>query len=457
MSQPKRPADNKYKRARAICRQSKETIVPFPGPSGATGDSTRHLRLCCADRSQVTPVPAFLDALLPPDHLARQIWNWVDRQADLRTIYQTIVVVEDGPGQPATDPKIMATLWLYATTQGVTSARELDELCVKHLDYIWICGGVPMNYHTLSDFRTQHAQALDDLLTQLNKQLQQANLAALENVAQDGIRVRASAGAASFHREPTLEKHLAEAKAALVALQTPESSGTPPLSARQKSARKRAARERVERLEAALAEMPAVRAAKEANEKDEARVSSTDPQARVMKMPDGGYRPAYNVQFATDTEQLVITGVDVTNSGSDKAEMPPMAEQVQERCDQLPENWLMDGGFVSKASVEAGSAKGMCVLAPVPEAKDKDRDPARALPTDSPAVAEWRERMATPEAKETYKLRAATSECVNAQARSSHGLLQFRVRGLVKVLCVALWIALAHNLLILLRHVQLEM
>ncbi len=132
-----------------------------------------------------------------------------------------------------------------------------------------------------------------------------------------------------------------------------------------------------------------------------------------------------------------------------------MVEQVQERCDRLPEDWLMDGGFVSKTAIEVGKDKDMRILAPVPEPKDKDRDPARALPTDSPAVAEWRERMATDEAKETYKLRAATSECVNAQARSSHGLLQFRVRGLVKVLCVALWIAIAHNLLILLRHLPL--
>jgi hypothetical protein len=312
-----------------------------------------------------------------------------------------------------------------------------------------------MNYHTLSDFRTHHAQALDNLLTQMNKPMQEAGLVALENVAQDGIRVRASAGAASFHRQPTLEKQLAEAKAALAALQTPSASAEQASSARQKAARQRAARERVERLEAALGELPAVQAAKDADKKDAARVSSTDPQARVMKMPDGGFRPAYNVQFATDTEHLVITGVDVTNAGSDQAEMSPMAEQVQERCDRLPDNWLMDGSFVNKKAIESGSAQGMCMVAPVPAPKDKDRDPARALPTDSPAVAEWRERMATAEAKETYKLRAATSECVNAQARSSHGLLQFRVRGLGKVLCVALWIALTHNLLIWLRHLPL--
>jgi hypothetical protein len=177
-------------------------------------------------------------------------------------------------------------------------------------------------------------------------------------------------------------------------------------------------------------------------------------------MPDGGFRPAYNVEFATDTTHLVITGVDVTNAGSDKAEMAPMLEQVEERCDRLPDDWLVDGGFVSTAAIEAGSDKQVRLLAPVPKPKDPDRDPALPLATDSPAVAAWRQRMATPEAKATYQLRAATSECVseipilgNAQARSSHGLLQFRVRGLIKVLCVALWIALTHNLLIWVHHV----
>ena len=173
-----------------------------------------------------------------------------------------------------------------------------------------------------------------------------------------------------------------------------------------------------------------------------------------MKMPDGGFRPAYNIEFATDTAHLVITGVDVTNAGSDKAEMAPMLEQVAERCERLPADWLMDGGFVSSAAIEVGADQAVRVLAPVPEPKDPERDPALPLATDSPAVAEWRARMATPEAKATYQLRAATSECVNAQARSSHGLLQFRVRGLIKALCVALWVAITHNLLIWIHHLQ---
>jgi len=366
------------------------------------------------------------------------------------------VVVIGGPGQAATDPQILVALWLYALSQGVTSARELNSLCVEHLAYIWLCGGVTMNYHTLSDFRTRHLLALDDLLTQVLACLDQAGLIAYEHTAQDGMRVRADAGAASFRREATLTKRLAEARAVVAALTAPAvaatETATAARSAREQAAQARAATARVARLEAALAELPAAQAAKPAAEQAEARVSTTDPQARVMKMADGGYRPAYNFEFATDTANRVIVGVDVTNAGSDKAEMAPMIDQVQDRTDRLPADWLMDGGFVTLAAVDTGTDKGVRIVAPVPQPKDPTRDPTQPLATDSSAVAAWRARMATDAAKATYKLRAATSECVNAQARSRHGLRQLRVRGLLKALAVALWIAITHDLLIWLRH-----
>lgn len=451
MRQPKISTVNKHKRARQHSHDSTPRESPTPQPSGAAAERMAQLRLRRVNRDQVTPIPARLADLLPPDHLARLIWDAIVR-LDLTAFYESIVVVEGGAGQAATDPQILVALWTFATSQGVTSARALAQLCVEHLAYIWLCGGVSMNYHTLSDFRIKHRQALDDLMTQVLGRLCHAGLVEFEHIAQDGIRVRASAGAASFHRQATLEKCLTEAQALLATLEQPSGSAAASVTAREQAAQERAVQERIERLEAALAEMPAAQAAKPMAERGEARVSSTDPEARVMKMPDGGFRPAYNLQFATDTAHLVITGVDVTNAGSDKAEMAPMLDQVQERCDQLPADWLMDGGFVSAAAIESGTDKQVRVLAPVPAPKDKDRDPALPLATDSPAVAEWRRRMATPEAKATYQLRAATSECVNAQARSSHGLLQFRVRGLIKVLCAALWIAITHNLLIWVRH-----
>ena len=418
MRQPKTSTVNKYKRARQIPEDPVIPASPASPTSSPTAERIAHLRLRRANRDQVTPVPARLADLLPPDHLARLIWEALLR-LDLTAFYEPIVVMEDGAGQAATDPQILAALWTFATSQGVTSARELDRLCVEHLAYIWLCGGVSMNYHTLSDFRIKHRPALDGLMTQVLGRLCHAGLVEFEHIVQDGIRVRASAGAASFHRQATLEKCLAAARTLLATLEAPSAAEAEQVTAREQAAQERAARERVERLEAALGEMPAAQAAKPVVERGEARVSSTDPQARVMKMPDGGFRPAYNVQFATDTAHLAITGVDVTNAGTDKAEMAPMVDQVQERCDQLPADWLMDGGFVSEAAIKTGADKQIRILAPVPEPKNPARDPALPLPTDSPALAAWRARMTTPEAKATYQFRAATSECVNAQARSS--------------------------------------
>jgi len=284
-------------------------------------------------------------------------------------------------------------------------------------------------------------------------QLMQGGLVELDTQAQDGMRVRASAGAASFRRQPTLEKALAQSQALVAQLEQAAEADTEGRTAAQKAAQERAAREGVERLEAALAEMPAVKAAKKAAERDKARVSSTDPEARVMKMPDGGYRPAYNWQFSVELSNFVITGVEVVNTGSDKAQMEPMVEQVLKRTDQLPENWLIDGGFVKLTAIENLATEGVTVFGPIPEPKDETRDRYAPLPTDSAAVAQWRQRMGTEEGKATYKQRSLV-ELPNAHARSRYGVQQVRVRGLRKVRCVALWVAITHNLLIWIRHLR---
>jgi transposase len=417
-------------------------------PEQATPDQPA-LRLRRAERQQVVPVPAYLDALLPEDHLARLLWQAVE-QLDLGAFTAGLVVREGGPGRAAADPRVLVALWLYATTQGVSSARALARLCVEHLAYIWLCGGVSVNYHSLSDFRVDHAAALDGLMTQVLGRRCHAGLLAFEQVAQDGIRVRAGAGTGSFRRQPTLEQALAEAHALLAAVQAGDTPPEePPPTARQRAARERAARERVERLEAALAGMPAARATKAAKDRHKARVSTTDAEARVMKMPDNGYRPAYNIQFAADTQEQAIVGVDVTSSGSDMGQAPGMVRQVRARLGRVPRRWLMDGGFAGHQAIADVEAQGVTVLAPVKTPKDPERDPHQPLPEDSPVLAAWRIRMGTAEAQATYRLRAATIECVNAQAHSNYGLTQLRVRGLAKVQCVALWVALAHNLRLL--------
>ena len=215
----------------------------------------RQLRLRRANRNDVVPVPARLEDLLPPNHLARLIWDVVVR-LDLSAFYTAIKVVEGEPGAPATDPQILIALWLYAISQGVTSAREIDVLRVEHLAYIWICGGVSLNYHTISDFRVDYEDELDELMTQVLEQLDQAGLVDLTTQAQDGMRVRASAGAASFRRQPTLEKALAQAQETQTQVEQLGAADTDTRTAAQKAAQERAARERVARLEAALAADP---------------------------------------------------------------------------------------------------------------------------------------------------------------------------------------------------------
>jgi len=404
-------------------------------------------RLRHAVRDQVEFQECSLDELLPEDHQARIVWEYVCG-LDLSELRARIQAVEGGPGQAPADPRILLALWLYATLRGVGSAREVNRLCREHIVYHWICGGVSMNYHTLSDFRTQHVEFLDRLLTESAASLMSEGLVTLDRVAQDGMKVRASAGAASFRRQPTLEEALAAAEEQVAQLKQELEADPAASKTRQQAARQRAAEERAERIRAALEQLPKIAEGKKAKDRPNARASTTDVDARVMKMGDGGFRPAFNVQLATATDSQIITGVEVTNSGGDQGRLAPMVEQHQDRYGQTPDEMLVDGGFVKKADIDAVSPPqcSTTVYAPVMESKDSRRDAHTPRDDDSPAVAQWRQRMATDEAKVIYRERASTAECVNALARN-RGLQQFRVRGLRKAKAIVLLYALVHNLM----------
>ncbi len=417
-----------------------DRVEPEPGASKKAPP-----RLITPNRDQIELRPVDIDSLVPADHPVRIVWAFVDAQ-DLSPLTDAIRAVEGGPGHSATDPRVLMALWLYATLDGVGSARALARLSQQHTSYQWICGGVPVNYHTLSDFRVGHPELMDRLLTTSVASLMSAGLVEMNRVAQDGMRVRASAGAASFRRRKTLEECLAEAEAQVEQLRKELADDPAATSRRQKAARTRAAEERARRVAEALAQMPEAEAKKKAKEKDKARVSTTDPDARVMKMGDGGFRPAFNAQFATDTETQVIVGVDVSNAGSDAGKMPEMVEQIEQRYGTVPEEYLVDGGFAAHDDIEKTTKLGTTVYAPVMQPKNETRDPHVPLEDDSEVIGQWRIRMGTDEAKGTYKDRAATAECVNALARN-RGLRQFPIRGRPKVLAVLLWYAVAHNLM----------
>lgn len=372
----------------------------------------------------------------------------IDR-LDLSALYAPIGAREGVAGAPAIDPKILLALWVYATSEGEGSARRLWRLTQEHAAYQWLCGGVAVGYHTLSDFRSRRAEVLDGLITQVLALLMKHQLVDLKRVAQDGTRVRASAGARTFRKAETLQERMTEAREHLDAVT--REAADPSITARRAAARKRGARERLDRLEAAVEELAIVTETKKKSGAKDAtpRVSTTDPRARVMKMGDGGFRPAYNVQFATSVDDArVIVGVDVSNRGSDMGQTTPMLHQIKERTGVLPTELLVDGGYAQHSAIDDAAGLGVTVYAPVPKPRGKEtRDPHMPRDNDSEHVAAWRRRMGTDDAKEIYKQRAATAETVNADAKSHRGLDRLAVRGLDKVLGHATLFALTYNLL----------
>lgn len=401
-------------------------------------------RLRTVDRRQLVIATKCLNDLLPPEHEARLIWQYVCT-LNLRPLLARIQAVAGGCGRNATDPRILIALWLYATVEGVGSARQLARLCECHDAFRWIAGGVSLNHHTLSDFRVKHEAFLDDLLTRSVAALLHQGLVDLNRVTQDGVRVRASAGSKTFRRRPALTNCLSEARQQVQKLkaerQDPEQDSDDPKLRRQE----RSLEERERRLVEALAELDRLEAHRRKGQKP-ARCSATDPEARIMKMACGGFRPAYNVQFATDQGSGVVVGLDAVNVGSDKGQLGPMYDQIERRYGRVPQEYVADGDFQSADDIDRMSARGTDVYVPLLEWKEWELSPGDPGPRDTPALAKVRKRMATETGQAIYRTRASTSEWVNAQCRN-RGLQQFVVRGLEKVRCIAYWHALAHNVL----------
>lgn len=395
-----------------------------------------------ANRTQVELVPTDLEALLPAGHAARLVWRFVEG-LDLTRFYTAIKAREGGPGRTPIDPKILIALWLYATIDGVGSAREVARLGEAHVAYRWMRGGVRVSYHTLSDFRVAHQAALDDLLTQSIATLRHRGIVTLARVAQDGTRIRASAGVGSFRREGRLQDCVREAQRLVERTQRQTDGGL----TRAEAAQQRAAAERLARVDAALVALEEVATVKARRGRTTApRASTTDPDARIMKMADGGYRPGYNVQIATDMDGDAVVGVAVTNVGDDHASFVPMMRQIQQRTGCVPTAAVVDAGVNSKDALTALAADGITVYAPVPRRRGV-RDATARCAGDSDAVAAWRVRMATEDAKALYRQRSAAAERRNADWRRHRGLTELPLRGLVTVHTWALWFALATNLM----------
>ena len=403
------------------------------------------------ERNQVQWRDASLDQLIPNDHRVRSVWAYVD-SLNVKSLYQKIRSVEGGAGRDAVDPKILLALWMFATIEGVSSARHLCRLCTRDLPYMWICGDVGVNYHLLSDFRTAHGEFLEQLLTDTIATLLHQKIVTLETVAQDGMRVRAHAGSGSFRREKSLKQCRQEAAEQVKRLSEENDDDTNNVTSktRRQAAAERAASEREQRVEDALKNLTELQQQKEKRKKGagrEARCSTTDTEARNMKMGDGGFRPAYNVQFATDGGTRMIVSVDVSNNGSDGGQMAPMHEKVRERYGKVPDNYTVDGGFATVDDITQVERAGSRVAAPMTHEhriRKRGGDPHARRATDTDEMAAFRQRMTTDDAKKILKQRPSIAEFPNAECRN-RGLNQFRVRGLEKVRVVSLWHAITFN------------
>ena len=428
------------------------------------GAEDRGVRLRRPERRQVGMVVQCPDDLVGPDHPARMVWAVVEK-LDLSAFSEPIRAREGSAGRDATDPQLLVALWLYACIRGIGSGRELARRCEESAAFRWLCGGVTVNHRLLSDFRSDRGDALDGLFTQVIASLVDKGVVKVSRVSQDGVRVRVSAGASSFHREERLQKLLEQAQQHVTELrkQLESPAYAAGLSQRQRAARKRAAEEKQQRLEAAIAQLPElkrrqVEVARQAGQgksgdkvrRRQPRVSTTDADTRRMKMPNGGFNPAVNVQIATDTHSRAIVGVEVSNEGSDNAGLSePMRRQVEQRCGRKIQQHLLDGGYMRLQDVEQAHEQGVELFVPPkparsPDNRGRELEPKRG---DSPAVLAWKRRMASEQGKEIYKQRGATSETVNADLRMYRGLGPLTVRGRNKTKCAALWCAVAYNVM----------
>ena len=422
------------------------------------------VRLRRPERRQMEWVPQCTDDLVGRTHPVRTVAAVVAK-LDLSDFREPIKAREGVAGRDATDPELLVSLWLYACIRGIGSARELARRCEESAPFRWLCGGVGVNHRMLSEFRTEHGKALDELFTQVIASLVDQELVSVSRVSQDGVRVRVSAGAGSFRREERLRKLLAETRQQVeeIRRQVEEPEKLAAVATKRMAGRKRAAQEKQKRLEQALAQLPELKQRQEEAARragagaygqkirdKELRVSTTDPEARVMKMPNGGYNAACNVQLATDTKSRAIVGVEVSNDGCDSTgRSEPMREQVERRSGGKVRQHLLDGGYLRGKDIERAHQQRVELFVP-PKGARKTENRGRELEPkarDREALRAWKQRMASQEGKEIYRQRAATSETVNADLRNYRGLTQMTVRGLNKMRCVALWCALAYNVM----------
>ena len=334
------------------------------------------LKLTSVNRQQTMLAQLYVEELIPADHKARAIWDLV-KLWDLSGFTEGLRTTKGCAGRAAWDPQLLVSLWVYAYSEGITSAREIERVMSWEPGMMWLSGMETINAHTLSDFRVDHKVALDELFAQLLAMLAQEGLVNLEQVMHDGTKIRAQAGVDSFRREKSLRERLAEAREAVKQLGDPQAEA--PAKSRQQAAQERAARERMKRLEAAAKEMAVLQAEQEKREeKDEVRVSLTEPEARKMKHGDNAIAPSYNAQITTEAEHKIIVGVHASQCSSDANSLMPALEEVVRNLQQTPQQVVVDGGFTNRENVIECAAQGIDLLGKLPDPKERSEAAMKA-------------------------------------------------------------------------------
>jgi transposase len=339
------------------------------------------VRCKAVERNQLLLRPVDVEKLVGEEHAVRAIWELMGK-LDVEPFYADVGALEGEAGRPVWDPKVLISLWIYAYKDGVSSAREIARLCEYHPAYQWLTGMEVVNYHTLADFRIQHQQALDRLFIEVLGVLSHQGLITLKRVMHDGTKIKASAADKSFRRQATLESHLKEAQKQVEAMGDPHSEQ---LSQGVAQARKRALREKQERLEQALKELEELKrtrakelAKEEAKgKKKELRASTTDPQARNMIQAKGAFGPAYNIQISTDAKAKVIVGVGVSQSSSDAGELAAAVERIETNLGEKPEQMVVDAAYPTHPTIEGMADKGIDLIGPLREARKAPWDPLK--------------------------------------------------------------------------------
>lgn len=409
-----------------------------------TNNASVKVRYSRPERHQFEFRDICLDHLISPTHEVRSVLSYV-KSLDLSSFDEDRKAVEGKQGRNSVPPCILLTIWLMATLEGISSGRHLADRCKRDAVYMWICGGIGVNYNLLNNFRANYREQLELLMIETITVLHDNDLIDFKRVSQDGMRVRANAGKSSFRKRDKLEQLYEEAKQHVCEVMA---EGDRDHSAQQQGSQIQAADDREQRLAKALQEHQKLSAQREKRKKgdgEKTRVSTTDPEARIMKMADGGYRPALNVQAATTNDTRIVVGVEVTNEGTDSGQLEPMLDQIESDFGDRPEEILADGGFNSKEDVTRTEKSGTKVYSPPRKARKAGKDPFERHKGDSDEVFAWRQRMKTPEAQEIYKQRCSTAEFPFARFRNQ-GLQQFPVRSMERAKSVTLLHVLAHNL-----------